>query len=323
MRCPKCNYISFDEVEICGGCKKNIAKYSQALHGVIFKAECPDFLWFQKPEEEPEEEETELLEEDAESESTEAEGDDTEIDMGFGDDESEGPAADDTVEFTPDAEDTDLGLDLDTADTATDEEPQEIEFDLDAASPEVEKEQKEETQEAALDLEDTKESSLFDVDDAEDKGLADLSMDGLDDLDIELDDAEEVAPPSVKLDKTPEKKQPAKKKQAEEAPGLDDLDLSGLMPSAAEEAPDISLDDIGELRLEETETEPSKKAAEGDGADLLSDLSIDGLDLDAPILPPASSAAGKKMRPAAKTGTALDSFDIDLGTLLGEDEKNK
>lgn len=319
MRCPKCNYISFDEVEICGGCKKNIAKYSQTLHGVIFKAECPDFLWFQKPEEEPEEE-TEIIEEDAESDIAEVEEADTEIDMGFDDVESEGPASDDTVEFAPDAEETDLGLDLDTPDT--DEEPQEIEFDLDAASPEVEA-QKEDTQEVALDFkEDTKGSSLFDVDDAEDKGLADLSMDGLDDLDIQLDDAEEAALPSVTLDKTPEAKQPAKKKQVDKSPGLDDLDLSGLMP-AAEEAPDISLDDIGELSLEKTETEPSKKGTEGDRADLLSDLSIDGLDLDAPILPPASSAAGKKMRPAAKTGTALDSFDIDLGNLLGGDEKNK
>jgi hypothetical protein len=55
--------------------------------------------------------------------------------------------------------------------------------------------------------------------------------------------------------------------------------------------------------------------------DSLSDLSLDGLDLDGPILPPPSSAAGKKLRPASKTGTALDDFDIDLGSLFGEENE--
>ncbi len=314
MRCPKCNYISFDEMEICGGCKKNISKYSQVLHGVIFKAASPDFLWFQKPEEEHEE--TDVLEEDAEGEIAEPEADDAEIDMGLdvddGDSEGEGPETDNTVEFVADAEE----LDLDG--TAADEEPQEIEFDLDSG-PEAESGQKEEAQEIEFDLDDGK---------TEEKGLPDLSMDGLDDLDMQLEDAEESASPSVKLDKVPETKKTVKK-QAAAAPkaslDLDDLDLSGLMPPAADEAHDISLDEIGELSLESSATTPSqkekKKGSNEDDIDLLSDLSMDGLDLSAPILPPAGSAAGKKMRPTAKTGTALDSFDIDLGDLLGGNEK--
>jgi hypothetical protein len=324
MRCPKCNYISFDEMEICGGCKKNISKYSQALHGVIFKADTPDFLWLQKPEEAPEED-VETAEAEADEEMTAPEDDD---DAGL-DMDLEAADVDDTVEFAADAAADEMELDLDSP--APDEEPQEIEFDLESDA--ADSGGQEEPQEMELDLpqEDEAPELDFSLDsggaEADENELPELSMDGLDDLDMQLDDASS----SVSLEKSPEtKKAPPKKEKAAAAPeaslDLDEFDLSGLMPPAAGQ--DENIEELGGLSLESAEgadagksRKKDKKAGGEQELDLLSDLSVDGLDLDAPILPPASSAAGKKMRPAAKTGTALDSFDIDLGDLLGGSEK--
>ena len=311
MRCPKCNYISFDEMEICGGCKKNISKYSKVLHGVIFKAETPDFLWLQKPEEAPEEEFA-----TAEAEEEEIAGpeeDDADLDMGL-----EAAEVDDTVEFAADSAD-EMELDLDSP--AADEEPQEIEFDLEADAADSE-EQKKPQEDEAPELDFSLDSGSAEADEQE---LPELSMDGLDDLDMQLDDASSL---SLKKE-TPAatKKAPPKQEKATAAPeaslDLDEFDLSGLMPPSGGQ--DEQIEDLGGLSLESADAgkgrKKDKKPDGEQGLDMLSDLSIDGLDLDAPILPPASSAAGKKMRPAAKTGTALDSFDIDLGDLLGGSEK--
>jgi hypothetical protein len=46
MRCPKCGYITFDHLEICTKCKKEIAAASEQLSGTVFKAEAPAFLQF-------------------------------------------------------------------------------------------------------------------------------------------------------------------------------------------------------------------------------------------------------------------------------------
>jgi len=43
MRCPKCNYISFDNQDICNKCRKPI-KIIEELDGVIFAAQPPLFL---------------------------------------------------------------------------------------------------------------------------------------------------------------------------------------------------------------------------------------------------------------------------------------
>lgn len=323
MRCPKCNYISFDEMEICGGCKKNISKYSKVLHGVIFKAETPDFLWLQKPEEAPEEEV-----ETAEAEEEEIAGpeeDDAGLDMGL-----EAAEVDDTVEFAADGTD-EMELDLDSP--AADEEPQEIEFDLEADAADSKEQKKPQEMELELPQEDESPELDFSLDsggaEADEQELPELSMDGLDDLDMQLDDASSSLSLKKETSSAP-KKAPPKQEKAAAAPeaslDLDEFDLSGLMPPSGGQ--DEHIEDLGGLSLESAESADAgkgrKKDKKPDGEqefDMLSDLSIDGLDLDAPILPPASSAAGKKMRPAAKTGTALDSFDIDIGDLLGGSEK--
>ena len=81
---------------------------------------------------------------------------------------------------------------------------------------------------------------------------------------------------------------------------------------------------LGELTMEGTSekteqpaaknNKPGAKKADDSLPDL--DLDLDGLELNSNSLIPAGSAAGKKLRPAVKTGTALDDFDIDLGELM-------
>lgn len=44
MRCPKCGFISFDHLEQCLKCKKNIKAVSDTLHGTVFHVVAPTFL---------------------------------------------------------------------------------------------------------------------------------------------------------------------------------------------------------------------------------------------------------------------------------------
>lgn len=54
MRCPKCSFISFDVVETCVKCGKNISSASQELHGTVAHISAPAFLRFGYAEPEPE-----------------------------------------------------------------------------------------------------------------------------------------------------------------------------------------------------------------------------------------------------------------------------
>lgn len=44
MRCPKCSFISFDLVESCTKCGKNISQAAEELKGTIADVETPSFL---------------------------------------------------------------------------------------------------------------------------------------------------------------------------------------------------------------------------------------------------------------------------------------
>lgn len=55
MRCPKCGYTSFDNLERCKRCKKNIAAAATALMGTVVDAISPSFLLAPEPEETQEE----------------------------------------------------------------------------------------------------------------------------------------------------------------------------------------------------------------------------------------------------------------------------
>jgi hypothetical protein len=46
MRCPKCGYISYDHLEECLKCKKNIRAASDSLNGTVYNVAAPAFLLF-------------------------------------------------------------------------------------------------------------------------------------------------------------------------------------------------------------------------------------------------------------------------------------
>lgn len=62
MRCPKCGYISFDLVDECLKCKKNIKSTSEVLQGSVLKVPAPNFLKFRSEPEETAKNEDEYLE---------------------------------------------------------------------------------------------------------------------------------------------------------------------------------------------------------------------------------------------------------------------
>lgn len=55
MRCPKCGYISFDLVDECLKCKKNIKSASEVLQGSVLQVPAPSFLKFRGEPKETEE----------------------------------------------------------------------------------------------------------------------------------------------------------------------------------------------------------------------------------------------------------------------------
>ncbi len=282
MRC-KCGYISFDQQERCPGCKKDTSKLSAELSGVIFKSETPDFLKF-GVEEEPAAEDVSVDSVDTASDDegfdAEAEFDDEEVDIDLGNEDDETAFAEETEE-----------VEFDLSDNAT-EESDEIEFDL------VEEESKEIEFDLSDDIDEENDEIEFDLSDKE-EGPADVAAD---EFGLSLDIGDDDAPA-----------EPEQTGGAADSLDLSGLDLSDLTPPESEvegkeEKEELSL---GGLSLEKS-GDADKSAGRGD---ILSDLDIDDLDLSGPSSAPAGSATGKKLRPSAKTGTALDDFDIDLGEL--------
>jgi hypothetical protein len=106
MRCPKCGYITFDHLETCTKCRKNIAQVSMQLSGTVYKAETPSFLQF------------EVYESDTDNDASVdllSEEEDIELDMSAdGDDgvDMELSLEDDTLESDEAQADEDLDLDF-------------------------------------------------------------------------------------------------------------------------------------------------------------------------------------------------------------------
>jgi hypothetical protein len=282
MRCPKCSYITFDRLETCPSCKKDISKTSKELLGVTFRANIPDFLQFGAQEDEPEEEFEEASADEAEVFDDDAELTDDEVDTEAEDEEELEFAVEEEAD-----EPEDEGIDFDLSDSSETAEQADVDLELSA-----------DDDDSGLDL------SLDDGLDlsADDGGDNDKELEhaagseGLEGLDLSLDDTDS----EIDMETA---EQPEKKSSLE----LDGLDLSDLSPSSTGESGSA----LEELTLENSD-DASKGSSQQDG---LPDLELDGLDFDAPAKPPAGSATGERFKPSAKTGTALDDFDIDLGDL--------
>lgn len=85
MRCPKCGFISFDHLESCKKCKKNISEASAELDGTVFAVPAPVFLDLDYKEDKDQSEELEgaAIGEEAFDDAEES------LDLSFADDETE------------------------------------------------------------------------------------------------------------------------------------------------------------------------------------------------------------------------------------------
>lgn len=255
MRCPKCGFISFDHVEACLKCSKDISKTSSGLEGTTYNVAPPSFLKIQKSADRSQgfseeiqfdhlQEEQQAVDPDLDVLVDEQEdGDDNDADIAFGD-EFEGfgsLAEEEEIEITEEDDGEELGLDLGQFEDAFEEE---------------EPESNEES----------------------------LAMDMPD----ELADISDLSPPAGEIGED------APASPAEEGDDLDefnlDLDLDDLdnddfslttsddkEQGADENMDDLSLDDLG---LSDSEEEPpaKPKKKERDAMDMDGDLNFD-LDL--------------------------------------------
>jgi hypothetical protein len=252
MRCPKCGYISFDHMEICLKCKKDIKAVSDNLHGTVFNVSAPFFLQVNKREAEPE--------------IDEAFSGKFDRDEDFVDEDLE-VLVDDEVVIDDQGSEV-IGAGDSTFAESDDSENREIEMDLSQ-------------------FEDAEASEKPAVAAAKSKGKTEEQTFSLD-LPEELADISDLAPPTreAAVDKKAEMKAPVKK----EGSGLesDDLDFDlglgdlGIEPATALEAEEemvLSLDDIDFSETPAvTKKSSTKPAAKQSGTDMDEDLNFD-LDL--------------------------------------------
>lgn len=110
-------------------------------------------------------------------------------------------------------------------------------------------------------------------------------------------------------------------------PSLDfgELDISDLAPPVKEQPEPIRFEEQPVLRDLEPVAAispiPPPSPAPAMKPSGLEDLNFNGLDLETSARPVGGSVAGKRFLPSVKTGTALDTFDIDLGELFSDHKK--
>ncbi len=329
MRCPKCNYISFDQVETCGKCGKDISDDAAKLTGMILAVEVPRFLRF----------EGDSASEDDDAEKTVVLGERTAI-------PDEGAALEvenGSIDFNLDS---DLEMDMDDFEL---ESPGEEGFSGDGLDTVADSEFQ---LDGGLELEGVDEAGLGDsgfLDLEEDLEPAGASSGASEPPGPELDfgdiDLSDLAPPVDEEEKSDE---PAKQEVSfpESEPADFELDFGALdggeSGPGATESPsgspagnsDVELD-FGFSDEAELDVAPaSEPAADFDigGADLVEEESVvvnppssgsglEDLQIAEDEMTSSSLDVGKAAQVAAetgdlKTGTALDKFDLDLGDLF-------
>ncbi len=263
MRCPKCGFISFDHLELCLKCKKNIKAVSDTLHGTVFHVAVPTFLQLSSSRDE----EPESDEESSDNLEANEEFVDEDLDVLVKDDSSTGVgvgmAADELV-----ADDRKLGGK--TPAESEDFEDREIEIDLS---------QFEDAEEPEGAPTSTPDAGKEPEDDS-------LSLD----MPAELIDMSDLAPPGrgVQSEKIEPKAGSKKDASTLEMDDMDfDLGLGDLVAGLATDSDSakdtmLALDDIDfSETLTKSSTKPSIKKQSGAGMDddLSFDLDLGGLSL--------------------------------------------
>lgn len=263
MRCPKCGYISFDHLEQCLKCKKNIKAVSDSLHGTVFHVEVPNFLNLNKRR-------------DEKPEADEALTETFEADEDFVDEDLEVLVKD---ESTAEIEmETVVDGDLDIEDQGrADKTPVAENVDLEDREIEIDLSQFEDTEEPLVAPGEPRKTH---------NETQTLSLD----LPAELADLSDLAPPSgleLKPEKPAPKVAPTKDTATVEMGDVDfDLGLGGLEVDLADGSDPtqetvLALDDIDftETPAKSSEKTPAKQSGPGMDDDLNFDLDLGGLSI--------------------------------------------
>lgn len=282
MRCPKCGYISFDHLEECLKCNRNIKATSDALKGTVYNIAPPAFLKFEEPDAVPEENGTidpsvvVSAEADEELELTDEYLDD-DLEILVKDSSEEFNLSDDTEIDGPD-----ISLD-DFPDDDEEEDDGEIEIDMgqfedtDGAESPVAAEEEEDLAVMEDEIDISIPDELSDMSDLEPPSAAEETSIVEDDLTADLAPVEEeIASPATDA--------PVSEQKAEDDVDVDlndldfDLNLDGLDGAkgpVAEQNPVIDLDDIDfSDALDQSPAEP----VSGEGSVMDDDLDFE-LDL--------------------------------------------
>ena len=263
MRCPKCGYISFDHLDECRKCHKNIEAVSGSLYGTAYHVQPPTFLNLHREVADDDLEEIELAEE-----------------SGFGDDDE---YVDDELAILVEEEDAELEGDIgfsggeqiaeQPSAVSAPEEDGDIEIDF--------------SQFAADDNADAADAGPFDEEEAaEQDELQEFALKI--DMPEELSDISDLAPPGQKIDAD---ELPSDELVDDEMPelsldglnfdlGLDDLEKDQAGPDVHEEAM-LALDEIDFSEpLTESSSKPRKETASTDmDLDLDFELDLGGLSI--------------------------------------------
>lgn len=219
MRCPKCGFISFDNLDSCLKCNKDISDATRAFQGSTLKVNTPSFLKISVPDED------ELKIEGAAEVGGEIEFTDPDLEILI-DDEGEGGGIDFDLDSGDDAdEDLPLAGDFDEAATFGDDEDGGTDLSADLGQ-----------------FEDVPDDDTFSFEDFDDEAEESEEKDApAMDLPDELNDISDLLPPEDSAAEEPLKEPLAEMNQSEPmeaaaesgddvplAEPIDDLDFSNL-----------------------------------------------------------------------------------------------
>ncbi len=264
MRCPKCGFISFDNMDSCLKCNKNISEATKAFQGSILKVTTPSFLKIPTPTED------DIQIEGAAEVGGEIEFTDPDLEILIDEEEEQGDIDFQLGSGEDGEDDLPLAGDFDEAATFGDEED-DIDLSADLGQ-----------------FEDVPEDDTFSFEDLDDE--VEESKEALPNMDIpeELDDISDLLPPdtlsedaqpveqSAAVDQTVSQETIAEPESGDDsslAEPEDDLDFSNL---------DFDLNGVEEIAGEQgdvaDEQAPAEKAYPSEGADMDEDLDFN-LDL--------------------------------------------
>ncbi len=225
------------------------------------------------------------------------------------------------------------------------EPPRFLRLDTAKAEPEapagVEAAAEPETEETVMDIADESSREIeFSMDDAPvragapaatavemDLDIADISLEETEPAEaagaIDLDEIEETPPQEEDFTIDLGEEEPAEVAGAEPQFDFADIDISDLAP-AEKETDDLlaaeSVEEVVVAKVVVAKAAPATAAPARTGSAALEDLQFEGIDLETqPTSAQDAAVTGKTA--AVKTGTALDSFDVDLSDLFADEKK--